>query len=270
MKRILFIIILILALFFLYGRYIEVNNLKVNDYVIESDLIPTPFTELKIVQFSDILYDKNKDKVDNLLNRINDLEADIVIFNGDLFNKEIKYNEDDYNYLKEFLSSINATYYKYAVIGDNDKKFLDNYKDMLYDSEFELLDNSNMLFFYKDDKPINIVGLTNYDKDFDSLLESDIEYDYTIVITHKPDTFNKLKNSNINLVLAGHSLGGYVNIPYYGRVIKKDGAKKYYDLYYKEDNKELYVSNGIGYEKYEFRLFNTPSINVFRFKNSNS
>lgn len=264
MKKICFSIIIIITLLFLYGKYIEPNNLKTKEYTIESDTIKESFKELKIVHFSDILYKKDEKKLKEIINTINQASPDLVIFSGDLLNKNETYNEEDYKILKENFKNINASLYKYAVIGDNDKKYLNEYKDILYESEFKLLDNENMLLFYKDITPINIIGLTNTDN-INDLLNTEIEYSYSIVITHNPDNITTLSNLNINTILSGHSLGGIINIPYYGGIIKKDGARTYINDYYELNNTNIYISNGIGYEKYNFRLFNTPSINIYKF-----
>jgi len=82
-------------------------------------------------------------------------------------------------------------------------------------------------------------------------------------LTHFPDNFDNLKN-DYNLVLAGHSLGGEIRIPYLGAVLKKEGAQKYTDYHYQKDNNHLYVSFGLGTEKTNMRLFNMPSINIYR------
>jgi len=55
MKKILIIIGLIIISLFLYGKYIEINNLKVNEYTIYNENISDSFKELKLVHFSDIL-----------------------------------------------------------------------------------------------------------------------------------------------------------------------------------------------------------------------
>lgn len=265
MKKFIFFIIIILISLFLYGKYIEPNNFKIKEYNITNEGIPESFKELKIVHFSDLLYiPNNEKKLNELINAINELKADIIIFSGDLFKRDEKYDNDDYNTLKESLKNMNASLYKYAVIGDNDETFIDEYKDILYESEFMLLDNKNMLLFYKDITPINIIGLSNVDN-LNELLSTDIEYSYSLAIIHEPDNLNKISETNINTVLSGHSLGGTINIPYYGGIIKKDGANTYINDYYKLNNTGLFISNGIGYEKFNFRLFNTPSINVYRF-----
>jgi len=268
MKKILIIIGLIIISLFLYDKYIEINNLKVNEYTIYNENISDSFKELKLVHFSDILYKKetNKDYLKDLIKKINEQNPDIVVFSGDLFFKEEKYNDDDIKFLKELLNDINSTLFKFAVIGDNDKNYLDKYKDILYESEFILLDNENKLVFYKDITPINVIGVSNT-SDVESLLESDTPYNYTLAITHEPDNLKELNNYKIDTILSGHSLGGIINIPYYGGIITEDGANTYVNDYYKLNNTEIYISNGIGNKKFEFRLFNTPSINVYRFDN---
>lgn len=267
MKKVLSIIILIIFCLFLYARYIEVNNFKIKEYTITNENIPDSFKELKIVHFSDVLYEsKNSEKFKKIITEINKQNPDIVIFTGDLFKSGQTYTEEDYNTLTEYLNSINVNLFKFAVIGDNDEGYLNKYKDILYESEFTLLDNKNKLIFYKDITPINVVGITDTN-DIESLLETDTECNYSLIITHKPDNFIGLQKYNINTVISGHSLGGVINIPFYGGLITKEGAKTYVNDYYKLDDMELYISNGIGCDKYNFRLFNTPSINVYRFDN---
>ena len=266
MRKIIFTLFIFLVLLFLYGKYIEPSKIKVKEYTIKDANVAKSFQELKFVQISDLLYNGNIKKLEKIKDIVNNLEPDIIFFTGDLFNKNIKYSDEDYKNINNFLKSLNAELYKYAIIGDNDNNNLDKYKDILYDSNFILLNNEKFLLFYKDNTPINIVGLNN-NYNIDELLQTDVEYNYSIILVHNPDEIKNLNNDKINLVLAGHSLGGIVNIPYYGGLIKKEGINTYINEYYKVNNKDLYISNGLGYERFEFRLFNTPSINVFRFSN---
>lgn len=264
MKKVIFIIIILLFLVFLYGHYIEVNNFKVNEYVIDLD-VPESFKELKIIHLSDIHYESGQKNLAKVSKKINELDADIVFFTGDLFKTNENYTEEDYEYLQDFLTNIEANYYKYAVIGDTDEIRLEKYKDLLYKADFKLLDNESTLFFYKDNTPINIIGLSD-NFNLEELLTSDVTYDNAIVLTHKPDTIQNINNEKVKAIFSGHSLGGVINMPFYGGLIKKDGAQTYVDKYYFVNNTYLYINNGIGNENFNFRLFNTPSINVYRFK----
>lgn len=267
MKKVICSVIILLLSLFLYGKYIEVNNFKIKEYTIKNDNIPETFQELKIVHFSDLLYvSGNEQKLNKLVENINNTKADIIIFSGDLFKNSEKYSNEDLDVLKKFLKQMEASLYKYAVIGDNDKYYLEEYKDILYEADFKLLDNENELLFYKDITPINIIGLTDTDNISD-LLVTEIPCEYNLAIIHEPDNLTKINEYNIDTVLSGHSLGGILNIPYYGGLVKKNGSTTYINDYYKLNDTEIFISNGLGYEKFNFRLFNTPSINVYRFNN---
>ena len=93
---------------------------------------------------------------------------------------------------------------------------------------------------------------------------------YKILLTHFPDNIDTIlnTNNNINLILSGHSLNGSINIPYLKKLFLPPNAKKYYEPYYKINNTNIYISNGIGVDKINFRLFNHPSINFYRIKNN--
>ena len=92
-----------------------------------------------------------------------------------------------------------------------------------------------------------------------------------IMVFRKVYTSNdpkKIKDKNIDLFLAGHSLNGQVRLPFIGSIYTPTGAKKYYDSKYKIDNTEIYISNGLGTSKIPYRLNNRPSINLYRFYNN--
>ena len=93
----------------------------------------------------------------------------------------------------------------------------------------------------------------------------DSESLYTISLFHEPDMIDKVKNYNhVNLALSGHSHNGQVVIPKIGAVLRVDGAKKYPNSYYQVGDTKLYVSGGLGTSLYKLRLFNRPSINLYR------
>ena len=73
-------------------------------------------------------------------------------------------------------------------------------------------------------------------------------------------------NVNYNLILAGHSLGGRIKIPFIGGIINDKGANQYNKDYYKLKNSDLYISSGIGSNIYPYRFLNSPSINLYRLR----
>ena len=267
MKKFLIIFFLLIVSIFLYGRYIEPNLLKVQEYEITNSNITNAFDNFKIVQFSDVLYRETTTTQDikRIVKKINECNPDIIIFTGDLINKNYKISDEEKENLIKELTNLNPTLYKYAVIGDNDNENLDLYKSILDAANFKLLNNAQEYLFYKDINPIKLIGLTDLNNiDTLNTNEENITPIYTIAITHYPDNIETIKDNNYDLILTGHSLGGIINIPFYGAIIKKDNAQIYNDRYYKFNNTEVYINNGIGTEDFTFRLLNIPSISLYR------
>ena len=260
MKRFLCIIILVFSLIFLYAKYICVKGFKINEYEIVSSKITKGFDGFKIAHFSDILYQKELDyeNTSNIINKINDEKVNMVIYTGDVIKNA---NTEDINKIGNLFSKIDADY-KYAILGDNDNE---NVKEMLIKSNFIVLNNNYVYVYNKDQTPIKIVDAINFDI---SLLdnEEDINPSFIIGLLHKPDDFKTLNNYNIDVIFAGHSLGGQIRIPFWGALIKKDGARIYTDNYYNEKNSQMYISYGIGNEKTDLRFLNKPSFNLYRLK----
>ena len=170
--------------------------------------------------------------------------------------------------LKELLTSIKSKYGKYSVLGEHDIKVEDTIKDIYISSNFTLLDNSYDVIYGNNNNKLFIGGLSNnpdIDKVMNYFTENE-DINYKIILVHEPDYIDTItsKYNNINLVLAGHSQNGQINIPYIKKLLLPEGSKKYYNNYYKVNNTNLYISSGLGESNINFRLFNKPSINFYR------
>ena len=265
MKKIIIAFFLLLILTFIYGYYVDTNGFIIKENTIVVDNISDSYNGFKIIQFSDTLINSEQDikNLNNVVSSINNLEPDIVFFTGDLLNSSYKLKETET--VSNILNRINAKYGKYAIIGDNDQNNLNDYKLIMDDSSFELLDNKSSLVFYKDINPIQIIGVTTPSGvNTAMVIDEDINPIYKIILTHYPDNIDSF--SDIDLVLAGHSLLGQVRLPFFGGIIKKTGATKYIDDYYEINDTKMYVTGGLGTEKTHFRLLNKPQINLYRLK----
>ncbi|MBQ4583993.1 MAG: metallophosphoesterase [Bacilli bacterium] len=251
-KIVLFILFFII-LVIMFG-FLETKRFKIKEYNIIDKSLPSSFNGIKIVHFGDILYGTsiNKNMLKKIINEINTLKPDIVIFTGDLYPEGIKLTKDNEKDIKNILGKIDASLYKYAIKGDNDT---DNYNHIMSEAGFILLDNTKEKLYYKGNTPIIISNTT---------CEEDL---FSIRLIHKPDDVDNLDFTNINLIIAGHSLNGQIRIPFYGGAIKKEGSKKYLDEKYMVNNIPFYITNGLGTNSFKFRLFNTPSFNLYRLTN---
>jgi len=276
MKKILYFILIALIIFMLillYGRFVGVNGLNTKEYVIHSNNIDNSYYGIKIVHFSDLHYKKviTEQRVKDLVKEINKVNPDIIFFTGDLLDKDYKLSSNDIIFLIEELSLLKPTYGCYAILGDHDYLKEETIKNIYIQSNFTLLNNSYSIVKNEDNKEIFVGGVNSYTYDSADIDKTMDYFDnhedslYKIILMHEPDYMNNIKdNYSFDLALAGHSLNGSINVPVVKNIFLEDFGKKYNKSYYHLGNGEFYVSNGIGVSNINFRLFNTPSINVYR------
>ena len=269
------ILIIIFFLLYFYAKYSTTLGLIVKEERIINEKIPNSFNGCKIVQFSDINYGSNvfQSEIDNLINVINERRPDIVIFTGNLVDKNYKLNTKEKEKIIKSLQKIDASISKYAVLGKNDEKEVFN--TIMNQSNFIVLDNDYDLV-YNNNNPILMVGLSSYvkkERDIDKAFkyfkeETHNSNIYTISIMNETEDLDEvITNYNPDLALAGNSLNGEIRLPFIGGLIKQNGSSKYVDPYYKVKNTDIYISGGISSPTIGFRIGNNSSINLFRLSN---
>lgn len=266
--KVILTIIIIFTILFFYNKYISTGLIKVNENRIISNKITDDLNGLKVIQFSDILYDENTniESIDKVIKLINEREPDIVVYTGNLIKNNYKLTTKEQELLIKKLSKIKSTLGNYAINGDMDK---DSYQTIMNQSNFNILSNSNELI-YNNTNPIMIIGLDSYNnkkQDIENAFKGSSTDIYTIVLMSETDPIDSLIDKKPDMILAGSNLNGIVRLPLIGGLFKKDGNSKYLDPYYKIKDIDIYISSGIGIDRTGFRLFNQPSINFFRISN---
>lgn len=277
MKKFLISIILVLVVIFgvlIYSRFIGVRGLDTNEIVINTN-ISEGYDGLKIVHFSDLHYKKviTEKRVKELVSEINKINPDMVMFTGDLLDKDYTVTNSDINFLIEQLSSIKTKYGIFAVMGDNDYSNEEVVNNIYIQSDVTLLKNTSTIIYNENNEKIYIGGLDSFNKNKAdiNILDGYNEIDYKMILVHEGDYVDNVisKINDVDMILSGHSINGSVNVLGIKNMLLPSGSKKYYKPYYKINNTDIYISNGIGVDKVNFRLFNTPSINFYRFDNDN-
>ena len=257
-----------------YAKYVGTKGLIVKEYRVDSNILTTNFSGLKIIHISDLLYKSTVDKSDvrDLVNKVNELRPDIIVFTGDLVNKGAKMKLEDNEFLTEQLSLMHANIGKYAIYGDYDYDYK-SYDSVMNDSGFKILSNSYEEIFYKTNDSMYIVGLPSSLKDKINLEEAFKFYDelnrkYTICLVHEGASIKYINDSTyeVDLILGGHSLNGSVVIPFYGGLFKDKNNYKYSEPYYSKGITNIYISSGLGTKVHDYRMFNKPSFNFYRLK----
>lgn len=228
-------------------------------------------TEVKVVQLSDIEISEHysEKQLNRLVKKINQLKPDIIVFTGDLFNNFSQYAPVEE--VTEALKAMKATYGKYAVWGNHDigGGAVRQYETILKSADFILLENSSDTIKINEKDSLFIAGLDDSllgSPDMDVILnEMDWSTNYKILLLHEPDIVDNYNNLPFDLILAGHSHGGQVKIPF-TKGVRTRLAEKYLDGFYEigEEGKTLlYVNTGIGTSRIPIRFLVFPEIPVF-------
>ena len=120
LKKLLIIIICLVIFIRFYG----VSQIVTKEYSIIDNNIPTGFDGMKIVQISDIHYGTtiNETSLKKIVNKVNELKPDIIVFTGDLVDKSINPTDKIKAEITVNLSKIEANIGKFAILSDEDSK----------------------------------------------------------------------------------------------------------------------------------------------------
>ena len=270
--KILISLILIITLCYTCTRYVGTTGINVNEYNVINSKVPSSFYGYTIAHLSDIHYGEitNKEELTNIIKKLNKSKPNIVIISGDLLDKDIQYTDKDIIDISDTLNLINSNY-KYIITGDHDYK-REEFKQIIDKTDFKLLDNTYEIIYNNDYEAILIGGLsTRNDKidieekimNIDKAISTN-ETKYNILIMHEPSLSKKINVDNYNLLLAGHTHKGQINIPGIRQLLIPEKDNEYIDTYYKIKKTDLYISSGIGTNNIKLRLFNKPSFNLYR------
>ena len=247
------------------------THLQVRYETIVDSKIPSELKNLTVVYFTDLQYGQFQDdkRMEQLVDKINELSPQVIIFGGDLYDTTAKINKKTNKKMIKWLSKLNAPFGKYAVYGEKDLKdeeTKETVKSIYKASQFELLTNSSVHIGLYTRKGIRLIGFSS-NPNYEKALQNVISSEYNIVVTHKPDNLLDESLSSISLGLAGHSHGTQITYPIIGPYRTIKGASKL-NRSQKASLPFLYIiSSGVGCTKVDARLNADPEIYYIVFKN---
>ena len=158
---------------FLYGYFFEKNNIVIEKVKINRTPLGNELSDLKMIQFSDLHFKKIGIREKKLRKIINEIKPDIIFFTGDFFNSKSELNDSIiFNHGLKYLSSLSFTKYFFFVLGEDEYYYRDYLKKRLGDIKIRVLDNEiNSLAM--DSIRLNIIGITNDTKNFDTFYKND-------------------------------------------------------------------------------------------------
>ena len=225
--------------------------------------------EITIVQLTDLHGASFSQNNQHLLNKIAAAQPDLIAVTGDMYSAGDSSGQAT---ALSLLTALAQDYPVYFVNGehDNDTAFMENLAAngihvLNYQAE-EMIINGTQLCLY---------GINNvyYSPTFDLANEFTLDPDkYNILLAHIAN-FSASAGFGMDLSICGDTHGGQVRLPWIVAVNNRgiwfpEITANHYDeadyikgLYNKED-KQLFISSGLGNYPLPFRLFNRPEIAV--------
>ncbi|OAB45284.1 metallophosphoesterase [Paenibacillus glacialis] len=267
-------ILMILGIGF-YATEIEPKALSVTRIDIENKYVQKSFDGMTIVQFSDTHLgpDYTVDQLQSLVDRMNLMKPDIVVFTGDLMDHYAQYGSKNRKLAQKVLAKIEAPFGKYAVYGNHDRGGGGSrlYKEYMEEAGFMVLVNEVHSIISATGERMNIAGLDDFllgKPMIERTLQSLRAQDFNLLLVHQPDVADRFTDYPVDLQLSGHSHGGQVRIPFLQPLITTSLGNKYIEGLYSLEGKirplTLYVNRGIGTTRLPVRLFEKPELTVIR------
>lgn len=113
---------------------------------------------------------------------------------------------------------------------------------------------------------ISIVGLVEYETGFEDGLQGLLRSPRPrIVLVHEPEVAECLPPHSADLVLAGHTHGGQIAVPFLTRwIVRRGCGSKYVAGHYQINGNPLYINRGLGCTGYPVRIRAAPELTIFR------
>lgn len=262
----MFLFLSVLAMLFLiYCRYVT-YQLTEKHFSLTKDpqlkIIAGQKKGLTIAQISDSHFSAfySPKRFDQIIQRLNRAQPDIVLFTGDLIENYRYWKIRDTTAISQQLAKITAPKGKFAILGNHDYRSDGQaaVSQLLTDGGFVLLNNESTL--------IDQLSLTGIDDSQEGQPDYTIQPEpanFSILLLHEPDQVDALPDlDRFDLILAGHSHGGQIRFPLFP--YKNFGSKRYdQGIYFLSPQTSLVVNTGLGTTGPPLRFRVTPEILYF-------
>lgn len=226
--------------FLIEPRWAAIREVNINDK-----------PEYCLVHITDIHYHGEQAFLSRVIDTINRLDPDFVCFTGDLVEREA--------YLTEALAHmLRIACPVYGVPGNWDLPGRSAHA--MYQAAFAAtggawLEHGESARFGE-----RVVLLA----EGAALPQDDSGDTRSILLTHYPAAVDRLGKKKYDLILAGHSHGGQVRLPFYGPLVLPPDVGEYDRGLFRTQSGPLYVNPGLGYWYLQVRFLCRPEITVIR------
>ncbi len=261
-RWIVFVGILFLLWMVVTNIFVEVNKITVS-----YTNLPDAFDGFKIVQISDFHNAEYANDNAALIADVAEVQPDIIAITGDFVDSD----RTDIQVALDFASALSQIAPCYYVTGNHEARLsFHKYKELedgLLDIGVNVLRNREVTI-EKAGAQISLLGLDdpNFGQGINAERINRISQNnnFSILLSHRPEYYDRYHMSVANLVLTGHAHGGQVRLPFVGGLLAPgQGLFPKYDAgLYQEDDFAMVVSRGIGNSAVPIRFNNQPEIVV--------
>ncbi len=238
----------------IYAHWIEPIWIEVTHHTLKAK-IKTP---LKIAHLTDLHISEYGYRERNLLKLLRNEVPDVILISGDSISQD-----GNYIIVSKFLRELSAPLGVWLVRG-NWEHWHPNENELKIYTEvgIHFLNNANAQIR----RDISIIGLddsTAGNPDMNAAFTSVPDSNFKIGVFHSPAYFSR-HASAFDLVLAGHTHGGQVRIPFLPPLWVPQGSGPYIEGWYsgKGTDSKMYVSRGIGNSILELRFLCRPELPI--------
>ncbi|MFB3389469.1 metallophosphoesterase [Flavobacterium sp. LAR06] len=276
----------------IYGIFEGKYNFKVIKQTVFFPDLPDAFDGFRITQISDVhsgSFD-NPEKINYAIDLINEQEADMILFTGDIVNTHAK---EMHPWLETFNRIRDYKYGKFSVLGNHDygeyvtwpseKQKDENFQEIkkLYGQiGFKLMLNEHT-YIQKGDDKIALIGVENWGVNFkkagdlNKASQNVHQDDFKVLMSHDPSHWEaeiKEHPKNFHLTLSGHTHGMQfgIEIPGYFKWSLAQYIYKQWAGLYENVGRYVYVNRGFGFHAYPGRVGIMPEITVIELKKGNN
>jgi uncharacterized protein len=253
----------------LWAVWLEPDSLTVNPVTVRLAAWPAALENFKIVAASDLHVGSphiDLDKLRRVVRTINEQQPDIVVLLGDYVIQDVAGGTfiapEDF---APVLGELKAKQGVFAVLGNHDwwldgprvKRAFEQAGLRVLSNEAVRIERGGAGFW--------LAGIDDFwtrHHDIAGTLSRVTNDEPVIALNHSPDIFPELP-PRVALTLAGHTHGGQVNLPFFGRrIIPSRHGDSYAVGLVEEEGKQLFVTPGVGTSIIPVRFRVPPEISV--------
>ena len=247
-----------------YGAVYEPKDIEIVRRRVMIPKLPSKLQGMTAVQISDLHLKGGGDIKSEIVDKVRGLKPGMIFFTGDLID-----NQSAMGDAVDIFRSWDPPGGIWAVPGNWDHTATEDHVDILEsrlkDAKVQMLQNKSAQL----ETGLWIAGVDDPSGWHDDMAEAirDIPTGSArILLAHSPDVVHGIEDAKFGLILAGHTHGGQVNLPFFSGAWLKDGpARDYVQGMYSVNGSPLYVNRGIGTTTLPIRIGARPEITHFTF-----